>query len=1124
MFQPIKYIYLLAAILAMTALWGCEDDFDPGASGIMDGSMTTVPVVINFDTETAVQINSRGLSDQPGNAIQDLDNFWMVIYNQDGSLRGKYKIRENGVNRTPTGVSNVSYSSNSDNRLPGESNLGDNAAGKLKFDLELPSARYYIYGVANVNGFDSQDISTRDRLKSIRCPWDSTNIANNSEMFGIFSIGQHRDATDDEPIAVTIRNERVQQLHCWMRRLASKVTVSFDGSELFDNVYVFIDTVMVCDIPRQCSLGKPNHPGWINDQPDNVAPSRDRYNRADGVIYWGGVDQIQDLKSSDLNMLVPDNLYHVCNGHHTAGGPDNIPGVVVDNDKHAHTSRSLFFYENLQGTGKDKRQSYDDTSIAFPSPKPDDLTSGWKDHKSYGTYVEVRGYYYNRTPYGEVLSGWIKYRFMLGMDHLTDYNVFRNTHYKLTLKLRGNANDYDWHIDFRQEPGIVMTSPQYISYLYGKSMFATVKIVGEMKPGTKLEANILRTSSTTFTDWGPWGNGSTRFPDPSTKTYDGHPIFLNKNLDPLANGRHTSFLSLRKTNVLRLDPYPDRQSNVTPASDGLIYIENYYEKTRKEGSRTYEVDDAAIAADGTMANDGAYTMSVTQWRNENAGQKVATERIFRIPLYTRPKELVTNTGFTGNNPYIAYPRKMTVQFKATLRGNADEEFRDYTFNLEIIQVRRIVNPKGVWRKAGSSKPFHVTLMHLPEDGASDFVSFTSIGKWSAEIISESDPIITLSSTTLGSDQENIQTDVRRIEGEDECPVDFDINFKGAQSGYAIVRVRYHNYTCEHDIFCYQGMEPVELVPGSGVRWNHANVYSFASGNIAQYPKTPLQEGSMFRRGNNTAILPTDNPVYTFKKQTNPTLPVLTVGSSTSQNMTWDNIIAGGRTTKNRFYTWSIGNTNERVAKMEEDFYTITTKSTQLNFPIKKAYGILYGEGSGSVISNLNEAVGYDGEGLDNDGSSIDKGMLGVFVYNSTTARIMFLPLGKAAHGRRKGAVGWSPSPADGRGTLRYASRPVYWEPAQTPLFHDIYRRPGALYWAREFYDETKDTHTTGDDSYFKVEKSSAFDINFFTMGFEGYSNGAIDVRDPQYGNSSRRGQANRTAYNSDACFLRTVCY
>lgn len=288
MFQPIKYIYLLAAIIAIAALWGCEDDFDPGASGIMDGSMTTVPVVINFDTETAVQINSRGLSDQPGNAIQDLDNFWMVIYNQDGSLRGKYKIRENGVNRTPTGVSNVNYSSNSDNRLPGESNLGDNAAGKLKFDLELPSARYYIYGVANVDGFDSQDISTRDRLKSIRCPWDSTNIANNSEMFGIFSIGQHRDATDDQPIAVTIRNDRVQQLHCWMRRLVSKVTVSFDGSELFDNVYVFIDTVMVCDIPKQCTLGKPNHPGWINDQPDNVAPSRDRYNRADGVIYWGG--------------------------------------------------------------------------------------------------------------------------------------------------------------------------------------------------------------------------------------------------------------------------------------------------------------------------------------------------------------------------------------------------------------------------------------------------------------------------------------------------------------------------------------------------------------------------------------------------------------------------------------------------------------------------------------------------------------------------------------------------------------------------------------------------------------------------------------------------------------------
>ncbi len=45
-----------------------------------------------------------------------------------------------------------------------------------------------------------------------------------------------------------------------------------------------------------------------------------------------------------------------------------------------------------------------------------------------------------------------------------------------------------------------------------------------------------------------------------------------------------------------------------------------------------------------------------------------------------------------------------------------------------------------------------------------------------------------------------------------------------------------------------------------------------------------------------------------------------------------------------------------------------------------------------------------------------------------------------------------------------------------------------------------------DTKVFRVERSSSFDINFFTMGFEGFSNSSI----PDSGT------------NSDACFIRTV--
>ena len=143
----------------------------------------------------------------------------MVLYDKDGKLYKKFHVRENGANvyEHPGEVSNIKYKGDSDNRLPDEGHLGDNAAGRLEFDLNIPSDRYYIYGVANVKDFGSKDISTRDRLKNIECKWDSLSIANNSEMFGIFSIGQNRGASDNDPIAVTVRNDKAQQLHCWLR-------------------------------------------------------------------------------------------------------------------------------------------------------------------------------------------------------------------------------------------------------------------------------------------------------------------------------------------------------------------------------------------------------------------------------------------------------------------------------------------------------------------------------------------------------------------------------------------------------------------------------------------------------------------------------------------------------------------------------------------------------------------------------------------------------------------------------------------------------------------------------------------------------------------------------------------
>lgn len=1104
-------MYCIVSIFIMVAMAGCIDELDYEINGdIKEGESVLVPISIEFDKEDAVVLNTRAIGAQPGNSIQNINDFWMLVYENKEKLLHKFHITVDakGICSTENSeyVSNMVYKGDHDNRLPDENDLQDDAAGYLRFDLKLKAHPYYIYGVANVDNFESKDVSTVDKLKNLECSWDEQSLAKNSEMYGIFSIGQNRNAVDDSPITLKVNGAgQVQQLHCWLKRLASKVTVAFDGSELYDDVDVYIESIKICDIPKKCMLGVPNYPGRNEE---DLADAKDRYTIANGVIADGGSDIIQKLDESDKKNLSPNRYYHICNAAHVYGGPeveeDDPSKPIVLDHKHDHNAKSLFFYENLQGIGKDKAQSEDGNKIDYPNPKEDDLTSGWKDNKAYGTYIEVSGYYRNTSGRGAVSEGPIKYRFMLGQDVKDNYDAYRNTHYKLTLKLRGYANDYDWHIDYKEDPGIYMTSPQYISYLYNKSMYASIRIKGEMDATYGLKAEILDSTDNDkkFTTWGPWGdgqkdvNGNIEFPDPSGVTVNNHPFFINTNgktysekgTSYTVKKASTSFLSLRKSTVLRIESGSSSgdQSYKTSFVAAYNLLEKDFEEKRQ---RTYKITPTEAEAAADKA-DGTYTVQ-EMTKNGN----VVTERLFRIPLFTRAKELVTRTGMSGNNPYTAYPRKMKVKFTAKIK-NKNGEFELSSFTLDVIQVRRIVNPKGVWRKAKSLKKFTVTLMRKLEDSSIEFTKFNSIGKWSAEVVSQSDNIITLSSTTAGSGSKKLQRNQRRIEGEDEHPVDFDINFHGASSGFAVVRVRYHNYTCEHDIFCMVGKEPVKIDPTKNVWWMPTNIYRFNSDGTPVYAENPLQEGSLFLRGSTDALVPHHNPVDNVEeiKDDNHQFYVKVKGSDSETKKSWSDLCKTINT------EWDLHVPNVRVAKCETDFYSIADATGNISFPIKKAYGVLYGEGAEAPAEKLVDAYGYDSA----TGENSPKGMRGVFVYNENNARTIFLPLGKSGHGRRKRMKGWMPDdPTNTKlkpGTMRYATRDKYNPNANgQPLMADLYRRPGALYWCSDY-------STAGDND---VKKSSSFDINFYTMGFEGFTNGSItNLKDENK--------------STDACFIRTV--
>lgn len=1141
-----KFIFYISCCFIGTLLvLSCTDELFTG-NKYVEGK-ANLHIEVAFDPETGVDVATRATNGgKPGNAIQDIHSFWLVIFNADGTPVGKYPIYKDDaavLSNEELRYENQHYIGTNDNREEEESSLQDKASGKLTFDLHLVSGNYYIYGVANVSDFEDYELTTRENLKEYKCKWDEKNIGNNSEMFGIFDIRFNRSATDETPVTVSATTTH---LHCWLRRLASKVTITFDGSELYDNIQIFIDSVRVRDIPKQCALGVDNTPGLISrdeDGTEHYEPFANRYadDYANGLINKGDEIIYQELPKKPYTGIIPDNYLHICNGNHKNFSRETAEGEeAFESPTHDFNTLSLFFYENIQGEGKDKCQDADgDNQIDHPNWKPEQPATGWKDAKPYGTYIEVTGIYRNTRADGSVGMGPIVYRFMLGQNETTDYNVKRNTHYMVTMKFKGTGKDPDWHIDYKEEGDIYTVNPQYVSYLYNKQMYATVKVVGEMEAFDDSTEPILKAFivdegnkgqfiqdtkglvNETQTYWQPWGDGTERFANPSIWTsgtgfFYTLPLYFGKGdaavgmqqLPSTTNGPWTSFLSLRKINVVKVE-HPDNVGYASfdlNASDALSFNESYYKGkeaspgNRNLGERTYSVNGPD---ENETSLDGNYTVTVTR-RNAN-GDPI--ERVFRIPLFTRAKELVTKTGFSGNNPFFEYHRKEQVVFKAKING----EFK--YFVLDAIQVPRIINPIAIWRDKDNSD-FHVQLMYEPpmSEGTSDsFETFTSDGAWSAEILAGSAPIITLSSTVAGSGSENKpQNKMQRIVGEAECPVDFNIHFTGFE-GDAVIKVRYHNFTCEHDIFVrkgeYQGT--VQLVDG-GVEWSLCNVDHF-EGTKAVLANSPLDEGSLFRRGSYTAILSSNNTAD--KIGTKSSTYAVKTNDGESRDYSWEackgndtptDEVAPAKENKNdvsrdrKIYTWKIANENERIA-LCSDFYTLTDQlnTSTDDFPIKKAYGVMYGDGSIGTAATKAQAYGYNGHN-----HTAGYGMRGVIIYNRKTWKQLFLPIGQSGHGRRKDSNGaWAPDPKDPDGGLRYATRTQYNTAVkEQPLFYDLFQRPGAIYWCRDRLDMA---------DLYEVDLSCALDINFFTMGFEGYRNSAA------YKTSA-------SGVSSDACFIRTV--
>ncbi|MCM1519381.1 MAG: hypothetical protein NC098_01180 [Lachnoclostridium sp.] len=1152
------FIYLSVSLIAALTFTGCTDDLlkDYGING--EGEME-IPVDIDFMPMAAADITSRASSDNASaDAMSDIEDLCIVLFKEDGSFKEIIEVND------PLDYNEYDIDRTEADAVSGQ--LSTEVTTKRRsLNLKLTlGEKLYIYAVANLNSpsqttrqyLEAKGIADMDREEfcSMRRTWDPEDIKQNDEMAGYFTDG-YTDGSNANTTSygneglITVRTGSA--LHCWLRRLASRVSIGFDATNLDDNTTIYIRDVRIHDVPYDCSLLTSNA---VEVQSDGKV-LRD--------VSGGLLDDDKNKQVLEFFTGQTSTTGNSALGVALTSGRKNLDDYQrLNKIGHEADHKTLFFYENMQGEGELKHQDTgkNDTSDdlgnvldSTPDGKVDSPASTdpnnphYKDAKPAGTYIEVRAYYVSEAR-GNEGRGEIFYRFMLGKDADRDYNAERNHHYKLTLKFNGYANDYDWHIEYNQRQNdITIPNPYYISYGYNESLELPISIIGEVE---KAEATILRNDWWPSVLWEDVESDQDRGDETKRMHLDRSKVYYNsddvKQAKAYREDARTKFEKDEKyklhpewvASVLR-DSKFDREGvangflslklpvgnvigdGVSAATDpnkpnavgvGVNYIYNSDWAAKSLGYRSYDVSKNVTGS----AEEGTYSVKI-----EKAVGKKSAKTTMYLPLYTRQKNLVKTTGYTGANPYVTDQRRAQVRYKFTLKSGAVIDTI-----IDIVQVAKIENPMGVWRDWNNAAPFDVVLKVRYGD-TPDFRNLRSRGGWSAEVESGNDWIL-------------LNGGRKKIYGGDDTNIAFTYRPAGTLSDPSKVRcgvilVKYHNYSCVHRIFVRQGYAPIQIQDDHKVEW-----FSFNMKSKGVPADSPLDEGSLFRYGNWDQAIASSNNVadswpepwllvnhLSFSDHSDQSFVLAAPDKDGNTELKWGKIKS--KTDKmNTFstsridYIWSDNDTGTFTFDGREcrlmNYNDIDKLREGDHSTIRNAYGILYGDGATTTQTDVVTSYRYDSDHR-------DYGMRGCFAYNSHDGRQIFFPIGQAGYGHRKAKRNTTASTDAaigneygygvreiGTAVLRYAAGRItfmkhtnhYDEACFQPLFYDLFRRHGAIYWANN-------PHNAGTKE--KPDFRTSLDINYFTFDFNNLGT------EPFQGVDTSNGKFD---YGSDACFIRLV--
>ncbi|MDE7438229.1 MAG: hypothetical protein K2M93_07055 [Muribaculaceae bacterium] len=1156
MIRFLKTTYTFLLLFSLTFLFGgcVYDRFDDFGMEYGDG-FADMQVQVAFENLSPA-LETRAA----GDAIGAVNNLQMVIYKvgDNNSVEfykrvvcsdlNDYKLNDPQANTAEPDDKETGNDQHAGGQFESTGEITAHATFSIN---DLPYGVYRMYAVANVPGLTDEQCQTEESLRNIQFTWDP-NVANNKAMFGYFTIGEQKSANFEAPNVLI--NKPSVSIHSWIRRLASKVTVAFDPSELKEAVTVYIKSVTLHDIPTTCKLGVDNKPS-TSEQLIANGESIDYSNGSIDYNKW----EIQLQKGSGKK-----------------------------GSNHSNTANALFFFENKQGdfsnapNKKDylKEQIPEETGTSINEEGDNKYGEGvndFKDRVKYGSYIEVVGYYVSKNS-EKMSSGNIKYRFMLGKDIMYNYDAERNYHYKLTLKFRGFANEADWHIVYEEPtPSLYTPDKYYVSYLYGQESNFPVRVVTGDPENTSrytLVAEIIENPWWPYDEDGVDGlprvtigegtdkNGFAWMKSAVVKLSGSEQGVLSTPYYTGDNANYAGFLSLRKPETVDGKPNVYKDIEFPDITDANQYGPNHSAALKKYYNDKNVAHAAYSLSNGTR-NVGLYENGTFTTGSSADGQYTVTTDAdgsvsLKLPMFTRPLKMVAASDFTGNNPYPSFMRRAVVRFTmydekgklVSFKDLADHDKEVTHRDVPVLQVRRVENPKAIYRAYDSTEPFDVHLMHRRHHGeqvASSFEGFTSDGPWRASILVDPKGLVKLSKGGT-----TVQGEGKSIQGSSGTEVQFTYTPNGTcganETRCAIILVEYHDYTCNHMIFVRQGYD--KGVNLAGTNWSLYQVYAAKgqNSNSSYTPepssdtdnfqvsvavtKSPLSIGSYLKRCQyNWSIREAGNPGWLSdvitkdlnsagKEQTDnyglvkyKASPMLSVAqydgtTVTTRTASWTDIQGFG---------WY--NFDGELVRYKRPWAAtwnakIGTQTKQLTVPTYKQYedlrdqcdfgfGIAYADGATQTATNLDVAYGY----IDatNTGVRNSNGMRVCVAYDKSNGNNILFPISKEGHGRRAcgGAYAFPNIPNNNygynvsreAGVLSYGGlASVLWGTVNQhrPITYNHYRTPGAIYWVKQPYFKSGDSQA----SY------AGWDINYFTLTFNKYAANTMSNFDKSKANAT----------------------